>query len=160
MEISFQELNPLSWDDQVPDNLIDTWVNHLALIEATRPLRIPRSILPLEAELRSQVCLICSSDTAEGAGGTAIYGGVMLPDGNYSCTLLFAKSKIMSHSILRNKLEAIVIMAKASLSVCKALSNQVDSTFYYSDSTIAICWILNMVRKLCMFVHNRVQLIR
>jgi Pao retrotransposon peptidase len=160
MKISFQELNPLAWEDQVPDTLIDTWVNHFVLIEATGPLQIPRSILPPDSEPGSKIRLICMSNAAEGAGGTAIYGGVKLPDGSYSCSLLFAKSKLMSHSIPRNELEAIVLMADASLTVRKALGDQVESTFHYSDSTIAICWVINTTRKLHMFVHNRFQLVR
>jgi Pao retrotransposon peptidase len=159
MKISFQELNPLSWEDQVPDDLIDTWVSHFTLIENTRSLTIPRCIIPSDCQ-STKVRLICLSDAAEGAGGTAIYGGVRLPDGSYSCSLLLSKSKLMSHSIPRNELEAVVLMADAALTVRKSLGDRVESTFYFSDSTIAICWILNTTRKLRMFVHNRVQLIR
>jgi hypothetical protein len=36
---------------------------------------------------------------------------------------------------------------------------RVESTFYFSDSTIAIYWVLNTTRKQRTFVHNRVQLI-
>jgi hypothetical protein len=40
------------------------------------------------------------------------------------------------------------------------LGDRVEATFYYSDSMIAICWTLNTLRRLHMYVHNRVQSIR
>jgi Pao retrotransposon peptidase len=117
MKLSFQELNPLGWDKQVPDDVFTTWIDHFLLIEQTRALSVPRCILPLDSVPQAKVRLICLADAAECAGGTAIYGGVKLPDGSYSCSLLYSKSKLMSHSIPRNELEAIVLMADAALTV-------------------------------------------
>jgi hypothetical protein len=73
---------------------------------------------------------------------------------------MFSKSKLMSRSVPRNELEAIVLMADAALVVRKALGDKVESVQYYSDSMIAICWVKNTSRRLRMFVHNREQSIR
>jgi hypothetical protein len=160
MKISFQELNPLDWDDRVPDTEIETWVKHFSLMEEIRKVFIPRSIIPSEIDGRAKARLICLADAAEGAGGTAIYGGFKMQDGSYSCSLLLSKSRLMSHSIPRNELEAIGLMADAALAVRNALGDRVESVHYYSDSMIAVCWVLNKSRRLRMFVHNRVQSIR
>jgi hypothetical protein len=160
MKISFQDLNPFDWDAKVPDDLIETWISHFMLIDQCRQLSIPRSILASAVDPDPKIRLICLADAAEGAGGTAIYGGVRLEDGSYSCHLMFSKSKLMSRSVPRNELEAIVLMADAALVVRKALGDKVESVQYYSDSMIAICWVKNTSRRLRMFVHNRVQSIR
>jgi Pao retrotransposon peptidase len=160
MKLSFLELNTLGWDEQVPDDIITTWIDHFLLIEQKRALSVPRCILPPDSVPEAKIWLICFADAAVCAGGTAIYSGLKLPDGSYSCNLLYSKSKLMSHSILRNELEAIVLMADAALTVWKSLGDRVEGVSLYSDSMIAICWVLNTLRRLRMFVHNRVQLIR
>jgi hypothetical protein len=67
----------------------------------------------------------------------------------------------MSHSIPCNELEAIGLMADAALAVHNALGDRKESMHYYSDSMIAVCWVLNnKSRRLRMFVHNRVQSIQ
>jgi Pao retrotransposon peptidase len=160
MKLSFQELNSLAWDEQVPDDATSTWIDHFLFIEQTRALSIPRCILPPDSAPQAKIRLICLADVAECAGGTAIYVGVKLQDGSYSCSLLYSKSKLMSHSISRNELEAIVLMADATLTVQKSLGDRVKGVSFYSDIMIAICWVLNTSRRLCMLIHNRVQLIR
>jgi len=47
--------------------------------------------------------------------------------------------------------------AEASLVVQKALGDQVRDVFYYTDSSIALCWVLNDRKKLRMWCHNRVR---
>jgi hypothetical protein len=140
MKMSFQELTPLNWADKVPDDQVDVWVSHFLFIQSARLLSIPRYAFPSAADPNSRIRLICLANAAEGAGGVAIYGGVKLPDGSYSCSLLFSKSKLMSQSVPRNELDAIVLMSDAALLVRKALGDRVEATYYYSDSMIAICW--------------------
>jgi hypothetical protein len=41
----------------------------------------------------------------------------MMQDGSYSCSLLLSKSRLMSHAIPCNELEAIGLMADAALAV-------------------------------------------
>jgi hypothetical protein len=69
LKMSFQELNHLDWTDKVPDEYVDTWVAHFALLERSRLLSIPRSVLTSAVEPCPKVRLICLADAAEGAGG-------------------------------------------------------------------------------------------
>jgi hypothetical protein len=64
MKISFQELNPLDWDDRVPDTEIERWVKHFSLMEEVRKVFIPRSIIPSEKDGRTKARLICLADAA------------------------------------------------------------------------------------------------
>ena len=156
-KLSLQDLNPLDWSDRVPDDLHEDWVNHFMSFEHARGFAIPRCIIPNSADPSWKLRLICLADAAEGAGGTAIYGGVKLPDGSYTCDLLMAKSRLMSHTVPRNELEAILLMADTALAVRNSLGDRVESVFFYTDSTVAMAWILNTRKRLRMFVYNRSQ---
>jgi hypothetical protein len=63
----------------------------------------------------------------------------------------------MKNTIPRNELEAILLAAEASLTVRKALKEKVSEVFYFSDSTIAISWVLNSAKRLRMWTFNRVK---
>ena len=156
-KLSLQDLNPLDWSDKVPDDLHEVWVNHFMSLEHARRYTIPRCIIPADAPPNWKLRLICLADAAEGAGGTAIYAGTRLPDGHYTCDLLMAKSRLMSHTVPRNELEAILLMADTALTVRNSLGNRVESVFFYTDSTVAMAWVLNTRKRLRMFVYNRSQ---
>ena len=160
MKLSLQDLNPLDWSDTVPDEYHETWIQHFMSLENAKTLSMPRCILPEESDPAWKLRLICVADAAEGAGGTAIYAGIKLPDGSYTCDLLLAKSRLMSHSVPRNELEAILLAAEAALLVRKALGDRVEDVFFFTDSVVAMCWVLNTRKRLRMFVYNRVQSIR
>jgi hypothetical protein len=50
-----------------------------------------------------------------------------------------------------------LLAAEASLTVRKALKEKVSEVFYFSDSTIAISWVLNSAKRLRMWTFNRVK---
>jgi len=143
MKIAFQEMNSLDWKDPVPDELHTDWIEYFLALEKAQGFSIPRCIIPATAPPDWKIRLICIADAAEGAGGTAIYGGVELPDGSFSCDLLLAKSRLMKHSVPRNELEAILLMADAALNVRKALGDRVSDVLFFTDSVVAMCWVLN-----------------
>ena len=160
LKLLFHELISLDWNDPIPDEFHEDWIEAFLVMEKSRALRIPRCVVPESVDPRWRIRLICLADAAEGAGGCAIYGGVELPDGTYSCHLLLAKSRLMKHSVPRNKLEAILLMSDAALEVAQSLGNRLGEVLYYSDSAVALCWVLNSRKRLRMFVHNRVRSIR
>ena len=44
--------------------------------------------------------------------------------------------------------------------VKKSLGDLVSNVYYFTDSTISLCWILNTNKKLRMYIFNRVSAIR
>lgn len=160
MKISLQDLNSLDWKDPIPEEFHETWIDHFVELEKAKLLTIPRCIIPHSAPPDWKIRLICLADAAEGAGGAAVYGGIELPDGNFTCNLLFSKSRLMRNSVPRNELEAIVLMADIALVVRNSLGDRVSDVLFYTDSRVAQCWVLNTRKKLRMFVHNRVQAAR
>ena len=160
MKLSFQELNALDWKDPVPECMIETWVDHFRQLEEARSFTIPRCVIPANAPPDWTIRLICLADAGEGAGGAAVYGGIEKPDGTFTCSLLFAKSRLMKHTVPRNELEAIVLAADIALVVQQSLGDRVSDVLFYTDSRVAQCWVLNTRKRLRMFVHNRVQAAR
>lgn len=157
LKLMFQELNALDWSDPVPEPFHDDWILAFLLLGRIHMTTIPRCVVPPTAVSDWKIRLICLADAAEGAGGTAIYGGVELPDGSFSCSLLCSRSKLMTGSVPRNELEAILLTADTALAVAAALGDRLGDVFYFTDSTVAMCWVLNRRKRLRMFVHNRVQ---
>ena len=100
------------------------------------------------------------SDAGERAGGVAIYAGVELASGNYSCSLLTAKSRLMDATVPRNELNAIMLMAETAFVVKRALGEIVKEIIYLTDSSIAMAWCHNPTIKLRLYVHKRVETIR
>jgi len=158
MKLLLTGLNGLDWSDPVPPEYTECWVELFTLMESAREVRIPRCVIP-EGAL-PKLRLLCVSDASDRAGGCAIYGGYKLPDGSYSCSLLCSRSKLMKNTVPRNELEAILLCSETALMVQAGLRERVEEVIYFSDSTIAICWVINTTKRLRMWVHNRVKEIR
>jgi hypothetical protein len=158
MKLLLTTLNHLDWTSPVPASHAEPWVELFTLMEGARELRIPRCIKPPGTS--NKIRLLCVSDASDKAGGCAIYGGYLLPSGEYSCTLLCARSRLMRNSVPRNELEAILLCAETSLMVQSGLQGRVEEVRYFTDSNIAMCWVLNTQKRLRMWTHNRVKEIR
>ena len=155
MKLWLSALNGMEWGDPIPKEYHAIWVELFSFMEDISEVSIPRCLKPVSA--LSKVRLLCLADAAEKAGGCAIYAGYEMPDGSYSCRLVYAKSRIMHNTVPRNELEAILMSAEASLLVQKSLGDCVGEVRYFTDSVIAMCWVLNEKLRLRMWTHNRVK---
>ena len=124
-----------------------------------KSIQIARSIMPEETAIVPKFRVIVVADAAAKSCGCAIYAGVEEPDGNYSCSLILAKSKMVHGTIPRNELEGVILSAEVSLMVQLALLDNMDSIRFYTDSRIVVCWVLNQSKRLRMWAFNRVQAI-
>ena len=159
LKIALSGLNEYEWDEPIPDHLQEEWKPRLAHLMDLPSLKIPRNVIPPNHGT-APIRLLCISDAGENAGGAAIYAGVKLSDGTYSCGLLAAKSKLMSATVPRNELSAIMLMTELAFVAKRALGDRVEEILYVTDSTIAISWCLNTSLKLRLYVYNRVETIR
>jgi hypothetical protein len=155
LKLALSEFNALDWLDPIPADRYEIWVRLLTAMENSRELKLVRCIKPEQTS--DQARLLCLSDAAEHAGGCAIYVGYTLSDASFSCRLVYARSRLMKNTIPRNELEAILLAAEASLTFRKALKEKVSEVFYFSDSKIAISWVLNSAKRLRMWTFNRVK---
>ena len=94
---------------------------------------MPRCCIPSSEELVPKIRSICLSDAAEFAGGAVIYAGRKLKTGEWSCTILASKFKLMDTTIQRNELSTILLCTELDLLVKRALGDLVDEIIYCTD---------------------------
>ena len=160
LKLHLSKLNHLAWDQQLSAHDQDHWKSVLTQVVEFPELSIPRCVVPDNAVDPNSARLVCISDAAAHAGGVAVYIGFELPDGTFSNQLLTAKSKLLSATIPRNELIAILLMTEVTFIVNKALDGLVKDILYVTDSTIAMSWCHNVNRKLKPYVRSRVESIR
>ena len=159
LKLDAQGLSGINWDTPLSPEMQDYWISRFQEFLDLPNLSVPRYILPNDST-PTKIRLLCISDAAEFAGGGAIYAGVELPGGEYSCKLLTSKSRLMSSSIPRNELEAIRITAALAYDVKCSLGDSVDQVLYFTDSSIAMSWCHNTKKRLRLFCLNRMMEIR
>ena len=142
------KLTGLQWDSVIPEQDQDKWRSLLTNFVDLHKISVKRCSVPSDEESDSKIRLICVADAAEHAGGAAVYAGRRLKDGTWSCSLMSAKSKLMKGTIPRNELSAIMLMTEIAFIVKKSLGDRVESVIYVSDSTIALCWVHNINKRL------------
>ena len=160
LKLDNTQLNDLDWDEPLNQELAQSWKHRFYEYLQLGSLYSNRCIVPEDAVDPSKVRILCTADAAQNAGGSAIYAGFLRSNGQYSNTLLTAKSRIMSNSIPRNELESIRIMSNLACMVQKSLGDLVDEIYYFTDSTVALCWCCNTGIKLRVFTRYRVEEIR
>ena len=160
LKLHLSKLNHLAWDQQLSAKDQEHWKEILTQVVDFPELTIPRCVVPQDAIDPNTARLVCISDAAAHAGGVAIYIGFELQDGSFSNQLLTAKSKLLSATIPRNELIAILLMTEVTFIVNKALNGLVSDIIYVTDSTIAMSWCHNVNRKLKPYVRSRVESVR
>ena len=160
LKLAASLLNGLDWNKPLPNETQEYWKEVFLKFTEFQCMAVPRCTIPPEVMSASKIRLLCISDAAVHAGGSAIYATYRKDDGSYSCRLLKSKSRILDGTVPSNELSAIMIMAELAFTVKKALGNLVGEILYFTDSTIAMCWSFNTNKKLRIYVLNRVNLIR
>jgi len=98
-------------------------------------------------------------DASEIAYGCCIYIKTVNNRGDAIVNLLCAKSKVAplkNVSLPRLELCAALLLAELYQQVIQALTVTPDSTYLWSDSTIALAWIKGEPSRWVQFVANRV----
>ena len=160
LKLAAAELNGLEWDQPIPEEQQKIWKENLTKFVSYNNLTANRCGIPTDEESSTKIRLIVLSDAAEEAGGAAVYAGRRLESGLWSCKLVAAKSKMMKYTVPRNELSAILLATELAFLVKKALGERVGEILYVTDSTIALSWCHNTVRKLRAFIFARVESIR
>ena len=156
----------VSWDEPLPQELIDkyvTWVNSLQKLDE---LCIPRCIRPsfLGEKLKAQLHVFADA-SSQGYGACAYMR--LIDDANrVHCSLIFAKSRVLPSktvSVPRLELNAALLGAKMGFMLRRELGSDCYGgleEFYWSDSLVAIGYIKNSSKRFHTFVANRVQQIQ
>ena len=156
MKLMFSSLNGFSWGDPLPQHVVAPWKAIFAHYPSLPSVAVSRSVVP-EGLAPDHPCrVICVTDAAESAIGAAVYIGFQRPDGSYTCRLLTAKSRLLSGTIPRNELAAILLGTELVFSSLKPISRPVESVHFFTDSKVALSWVDSESKKLQPFVFNRV----
>ena len=160
-KIDLHTLSGSDYDVPMSDSQRIKWIENLKIMNQSRDIEIPRSVVHIDAVDTDELELICCSDAAVSMAGCCIYVRTRLPDNSFSVRLLTARSKTVWGSIPRNELISCLLMAETAFTVCKVLGDRVKKIMFLTDSSISLCWISNDSLKLKQFVHSRVrQIIR
>ena len=87
------------WDDEIPDNLRDKWLETFLRIEKLRGIGFERPVMPSDA-VNSKLRLIKASDAAKPATMVGVWGGFLLTSGKYSCRLIIGRSLLSADTTI------------------------------------------------------------
>ena len=146
----------LKWDDAIPDNLRSIWESNFEMIQEIKSIRYSRAVVPQDA-VNLQIETIDFGDATKEMAAVAIYARMLRSNGEYSCQLIFARSKILSSSTQpRAELEAAILNTHTAEVVKRALKSKHNGSLKLTDSTIVLHWISNDEITLKPFVRNRI----
>ena len=148
------------WDDTIPVHLRNKWLEAFLTLEKLRGISFERPVMPLDA-VNTTLRLISLSDAAEPVIMVGVWGGFLLPSGDYSCRLVIGRS-LLSADMTIPKLELEGCNAAANLNwfVRKSLKDWPQEFLQGCDSTIALSWITSEELRLSQFHRNRVGQVR
>ena len=159
MKIDLHELveRKLDWDDVIPDNLRSVWVSNFEMIQELKDLRYNRAVIPEDAE-SLDLHTIDFGDASMVMACSAIYVRFKKINGEFSCQLVFARSKLLPSgtSQPRGELIAALLNTHTGEVVKRAFGVHHKSHLKISDSEIALYWITNDQKQLKSWVLNRV----
>ena len=157
IDIHELSLRKLSWDDEIPENLRQIWVNNFEMIEEINSIKYKRAIIPDDAVDTNIECI----DTADASPKmicVAIYARFRRKSGGYSCQLVFARSKIVPEdmSMPRAELLAASINASTGHVVKTAFGKKYQKCLKLTDSQVSLHWIGSTRSRLKMWVRHKV----
>ena len=150
------------WDDPVPENIINDWLDWKEDLQRLSDLRIQRCYgaahSPATVDTRFE--LHHFSDASMSGYGACSYLRIIAANGEISSDLVMAKAKVTPKKAItvpRLELSAAVLATRIS----RFLEDQLDlpevEHFYWCDSQVVLGYIRNQSRRYHVFVANRVQ---
>ena len=131
----------LHWYSSIPVDIHTMWLNFKEQLPLLGELNFNRSIIAPDA---SEVQMHGFSDASEKAYGACIYIRSTDTQGKQHISLVCAKSRVAPVNpvtLPRLELSAALLLARLCTAVKQALKIQFNSTYLWSDSTIALHWI-------------------
>lgn len=156
-------LSRITWDENLPQNILLEWKRFVHDLPCLSQLRIPRYLFNQNKILSIE--LHGFSDASSKAYGACCYVRAIYEDNSLTCNLITAKSRIApikTVSLPRLELCGMVILAKLINRVISIFSDKLNfrSINLWSDSQVALCWIKSHPSRWTTFVANRVSQIQ
>lgn len=144
------QLTNVSWDDQLPDDIAQSWCEFRNQLIEMPTIKIPRAILVTIEPFTVHGF----ADASEDGYGACIY----LVSGENS-RLICSKSRVAPLkrlSVPRLELNAAVLLAQLLSRVLSAMARTPEAIYYWSDSEITIHRIKNSPARFNVYVGVRV----
>ena len=149
----------LDWDDELPDELRERYVRFRESLKDIESIRIPRFLLPLGAA-GFTVTLQGYCDASERAYSALVYLRYASPDGQGGSNLVVAKTKVApvkTLSVPRLELCAALLLARLIRRISLEMFPSPPPMQGWTDSKVALAWILSHASRWTTFVANRVS---
>ncbi|KAI5747455.1 hypothetical protein M8J77_014784 [Diaphorina citri] len=152
----------IDWDSAPPSHMVDLWKTFIEQLSSLQGLRFPRHI---HVGVGCTFQLIGFSDASQQAYGAMVFSRVLLPTGEIKIELICAKSKVAPvkiESIPRLELCGLLLLSELMKVVLDTYSNRysIDKIYYFTDSTVALCWAHSSPHLYHVFVANRISKIQ
>ena len=147
----------LQWDDVIPEDLKPILHSHFEMIEELGTLRFQRAVIQSDA-VSLEVNTIDAGDSSQSIACVSIYARYKRRNGDYSCQLIFARSKLIPDNTSQPCAELFAAMLNAHTGevVKRSLYKFHKDATKLTDSQIMLYWIQNREKPLKMWVRNRV----
>ena len=147
----------LSWDDKLPDDLVEQWYRIRKELEYLNPIKIPRCVRPPKTTAL-ELHVFC--DASEMAYASVVYIRARGPTG-FSCKLLTSKTKVAPVKALpMPRLELCAATLGANLTNSLRQTLEVSLVTAWTDPTIVLNWLSKLPRTWNTFVANRVATVQ
>ncbi|XP_065094987.1 uncharacterized protein LOC135716096 [Ochlerotatus camptorhynchus] len=149
----------IGWHEKLTEAHYKRWVQWTQLFHLIDEIRVPRCYLGgLDSKVYETVQLHVFTDAGDAAYGCVAY--FRFEDGEVvHCTFIEAKAKVAPLQYLstpRLELEAAVLGARLTKSICDANSVPVAKHFLWCDSDTVVSWVKSDQRRYKPFVAYRI----
>jgi hypothetical protein len=161
-KIFIQELwsQNLGWDEVLSDSLSSRWRKFHSELPLLANFTLPRFVLctqPIDIQLHA----FC--DASEKAYCAVVYIRSVAQDHSVTVSLLTSKTRVApvkTQSLPRLELCSALLLATLLESIIPTLEIPFSKTFAWTDSQVALSWIVSEPRRWLPFVANRVAKIQ
>ena len=152
----------IGWDDPIPEEYAKRWNEWLKDLPKLEGLNVKRCFKPTEFGEVTSSELRHFSDASQRGHGAVSYLRMVNAKDEIHCAFVMGKSRLAplkSITIPRLELSAAVLATKLDKTVKKEIDVQVNTSFFWKDSTCVLSYISNQDKRFHTFVANRVSAI-
>lgn len=148
----------LEWDDELPSELVDEWMNFRDELHELQTVEIPRWI-KMSSRCK-EVQLHGFSDASTLALAAVVYVRVVDEHDVVHVTILASKTKVAplkQLTVPKLELCASVLLAKLLHDISDLLNIPMDRIYAWTDSMVVLSWLQSQPSRWQLFVGNRVS---
>ena len=140
----------IDWDESIPPELAETWITWRMKLPLMTAHAIPRCYHdPCKEKLTLQLHEFCNSSQV--ALAAVVYLRTVYVDTSVSTSMVIAKSRVVhgkTQTIPKLELCSAVLLSKLLATVKEQLHINFKNIHAWSDSTIALGWIISSPHRL------------